>query len=564
VLDLNRAFTSIHVRLGTVRISSDHTQVALTLDVTGRGAFGLYTHTIGQTEILGPLAESVYEVEWGGRGALFYTTLEGLRATKLFRLEGGRSVNLPVTLRTDGHLALHGGGAPDTLIVRELAPQGGQTWRVATDERRPRLTPLRPAGLNRAERVIDGCVLGKGTVFITQRGHSQGVVWQRSAPRAKLERLIDSLPNGGIEAVRCFRSAVFLSGRANFRPALWTVTGQEDRPAVRRVALPFGLTDVALGAATSPTEPTVRLQMSSPITPPILYTLDLEAGSLEPQVQMRVRDHSAESYTLATLTAVSADGTSVPVTIAYRDSATEKSARPALLSAYGAYGIPANADFAEYYLPLLERGFVIAIAHVRGGGEGGPAWHAGGRLEHKHNGPSDFIAAAEALRRLGWGTGRQLAAVGRSAGAIVVAGAVTRRPDLFGAVVLEAPFLDIVEALGDDTRPLAVRDRAEWGDPRSAPIRSSLERYAPFETSLAPGHPPTLVSVGLNDESVNPLDGARWIDRLASHGSSGNLLVVSAGTHAGPPTRSERSKEEALKATFVITQCGDRSRLPGP
>jgi len=316
------------------------------------------------------------------------------------------------------------------------------------------------------------------------------LVWQRSAPRAKLERLIETIPNGGIEALRCFRAAVFLSGRANFRPALWTVTGSGDRPAVRAVALPFGLTDVALGAATSPTDPTVRLQMSSPITPPILYTLDIESGSLEPRVQMRVRDHSAEGYTLAALSAVSADGTVIPVTVAYRDTDAKLSSRPALLSAYGAYGIPARTDFAEYYLPLLERGFVVAVAHVRGGGEGGPAWHAEGRLEEKVNGPNDFIAAAEALRRYGWGSDRRLAATGRSAGAIVVAGAAARRPDLFGAVVLESPFLDIVGGLSDEARPLAVRDRAEWGDPRSAPIRAALGRYAPFEVSLRPTSPP--------------------------------------------------------------------------
>lgn len=563
VLDLNLAFPTTLVQLGALRIAPDHSQIAFSLDVTGRGEFALYTSPIGRSEIRGPHASAVYEFEWGAGGDLFYTTLTDLRATELFRLPpSGAPRPVGLTAGPTGHLALRRGGPPTSLVVREISPEGGRVWGLTSTPPDAPLRDLAPPTLARGEFAVDGCPLDDGAVLVTRRGPTVTLFRTRRAGGAPAEPLLGPLTDTSFDTVRCFDGAVVVGGQARFRPALWRVTIDAAGASVDAVELPREITAIELGAPTSPTDRTVRVRLSSPVTPPVLATLDITSGHLSPSAALRIDGHSPADYTVTLIEARSADGTLIPVTVAYRPDVPALSPRPAVLAAYGAYGAPTPTEFNVDLLPLLSRGFVVAIAHVRGSGGGGPAWHAAGRLERKPAGREDFIGAAEALRQRGWGLERRLAAVGRSAGAVIVAGAAATSPDLFGAIVLDAPFIDVAGALTDETRPLSVRDRAEWGDPRDPLIAAALRRYAPFELPVTAAYPPTLITVGQYDQAVDPLEGARWLDRLAQTGPRHDLLLVSSGTHAGPTTRTEQANVAALTATFIVATCGPSPTWP--
>lgn len=558
VLDLNREFPTGTVDIGLLRIAPDNTAIAVSLDTTGTGDYRLYTRPLPDGALSSPIGNSVHEAEWGAEGSVFFTELEGLRATKLFRTGASRGVEaISLTVGSDGHLALHPSG-DGQIIVREIAPRGGKAWRIPAGGKKVTPTRLVVGGPTwRSATTIDGCTFEKSTLLLVERAGRRELVWLGGTPSAQPEALPLGSEEPSVTGIRCHKRHAVAFGRAGNRGALWYLATENSPPSFTRVATPFGLTALTLGAHASPEVSVVRVQLSSLINPPILYELDLESGSFSPRAQMEVTNHRAERYTTAQLAARAPDGVAVPITVAYQpgDSPTTP-LRPLILTTYGAYGANASTEFTDFYLPLLERGFVIAVAHIRGGGEGGPAWHESSRGGKKVVGTTDLIAAAETLQRLGWGGSRRTALLGRSAGAIAIAGAAALRPDLFGAVVLDAPFLDPIGALSDTTRPLVLRDRVEWGDPTDSGAREAMTRYSPFERAIDRTHPPTLVTVRVNDTAVSPMDGARWIQRLNGSHVKGNLFAVGDGTHSGSPTRADGAKEAALRATFILTTLG--------
>jgi oligopeptidase B len=501
----------------------------------------------------------VHEAEWGAGGNLIFTTTEGLRATQLLRLRAGSAIEtIPLRVKEDGHIAIHPSGA-GAVIVRDISPRGGTVWSI--DPTSPKIQPNRltaPPPLN-GSTVLDGCASPEGLLLLVERNSARNAVWV-SRPGGKAQELPMNGEEAHISGIRCFQQHAVLFGRAENRGALWLVSLGGGAPTVSRIAAPFGLTALTLGAHPSPDVSTVRVQLSSLINPPLLYELDLTTGSFAPKAQMEVARHSAGEYTIAHLSARAPDGVAIPITVAYRVDIERSGTRPVVLSTYGAYGANASTEFDPFYLPLLERGFVVAVAHIRGGGEGGPGWHAAGRGRDKRVSTTDLIACAEALVKLGWGADRRIALIGRSAGAIPAAGAAALRSDLIGAVILDAPFLDVVGALSDPSRPLAVRDRAEWGDPNDPIIRETMRRYAPFDLALTPSYPPTLITTGINDAAVSPLEAARWIEHLERAGSTGHLISISAGSHSGPPTRVEATNEAALRAVFILSKLGSADR----
>jgi oligopeptidase B len=552
VLDLNREFPNGRVDIGLLRLSPDNHHLAVTLDVDGSGTFKLFTRLLPEGDLRGPLADSVHEAEWGTAGSLLFSTLEGLRATHLIRHRPGmpnESILLPVG--TDGHLALHSTGT-GTTIVRELSPRGTRVWKVAAAESKIQPTEIAAPKQMTKTTVFDACLFDAGALLITERASIRTLIWVPAKRGAQPAPVNLAGAAGTIEGIRCFIRDAIVFGQAEDRGALWHVTLENKSPRPSRVTIPRGLTALSLGAHPTPAAEVVRVQMSSLINPPLLYELDLKSGAFAPRAQMAVAHHVANEYTTAPFSARASDGSIIPITVAYSLKEGAPGSRPVILTTYGAYGMKADTGFDPFYLPFLERGFIVAVAHVRGGGEKGPEWHTASRGKTKVVGTTDLIAAAEALLKLGWGEGKRIALMGRSAGAIPVAGAAALRPDLFGAVVLDAPFLDITGALSDPTRPLAIRDRTEWGDPNDAASRAGMRAYAPFDLPVGADYPPTLITVGSNDSTVPPMDGARWLAHLESYGSYGHLISISSGTHSGPPTRTEAANEAALRAAFVV------------
>jgi oligopeptidase B len=249
----------------------------------------------------------------------------------------------------------------------------------------------------------------------------------------------------------------------------------------------------------------------------------------------------------------------VPISLVYRRDTPLDGTAPALLYGYGSYEHTTDPAFRASRLSLLDRGFVFAIAHVRGGGEMGRAWYEQGRLEHKTNTFTDFIACAEHLGAKKYIAPRRLAARGGSAGGLLMGAVANLRPDLFAVIVAEVPFVDVVTTMLDPSLPLTITEWDEWGDPREPEAYARMKSYSPYDNVEPRDYPSMFVTTGLNDPRVQYWEPAKWVAKLRVNSTSGRPIVLrtemGAG-HGGSSGRYDAWRDEASILAFVCAQLG--------
>jgi oligopeptidase B len=233
---------------------------------------------------------------------------------------------------------------------------------------------------------------------------------------------------------------------------------------------------------------------------------------------------------------------------------------PLYLTGYGAYGAAIPVVFNPNILSLLDRGVVYAVAHVRGGGEMGKAWHDDGRMLHKMNTFTDFIAAAEALVAGKYAARDKLVIQGGSAGGLLMGAVTNLRPDLWKAVVADVPFVDVINTMSDPTLPLTVGEFEEWGNPKEVKAEYDyIKGYCPYTNVAAKAYPAMLVTTSLNDSQVMYWEPAKWVAKLRAHKTDSNPLLLRtnmAGGHGGSSGRYDRLREVAFAYAFVLWQVG--------
>lgn len=300
----------------------------------------------------------------------------------------------------------------------------------------------------------------------------------------------------------------------------------------------------------------VRLVQNAYTIPTRVYDYHLDSRTFELKKQIRVPcGFDPAHYVARRVYATSADGTLVPVSIVHRHDAGTAAPAPCLLVGYGAYGASLDPEFSAARLSLLDRGFVYAEAHVRGGGELGERWRDGGRLAHKANTFDDFIAAAEHLTASGLTAPSRLAIMGGSAGGLLVGAVLNRRPELFAAAVAEVPFVDVLNTMSDPELPLTAIEYDEWGDPHREEDYRVIRDYAPYEQVREQAYPALLVLAALNDTRVPYWEAAKWVARLRDchTGSAPALLQTQmAAGHGGVSGRYQAMHELALEYAFII------------
>jgi oligopeptidase B len=262
-------------------------------------------------------------------------------------------------------------------------------------------------------------------------------------------------------------------------------------------------------------------------------------------------------YVSERLWASAPDGVRIPISVVYRRGLKRDGSNPALLNGYGAYELSSDPMFDSVRLSMLDRGFVFAIAHVRGGGEMGREWYEDGKFLRKTNTFTDFIACAERLVELGYTNPRRLAIRGRSAGGLLIGAVLNMRPDLFACAVAQVPFVDALTTMLDDKLPLTINEFDEWGNPAEADFYQYMKAYSPYDNVHAADYPALLVTTGLNDPRVSYWEPAKWVAKLRSlkRGESTLLLKTEMGSgHSGPSGRYESWREEAFITAFVLDQ----------
>ncbi|HET8701233.1 MAG TPA: S9 family peptidase [Nitrococcus sp.] len=326
-------------------------------------------------------------------------------------------------------------------------------------------------------------------------------------------------------------------------------------------AVAFGESLYAADFGDNPTFATDRLRLaySSLTTPARVYDYELQSGALHLLKERAIpAGYDSAQYCSERLWARSPDGTQVPVSIVRRRDTPLDGSAPCLLYGYGSYGICLEPAFSSSRISLLDRGFVYAIAHVRGGGELGEHWKNAGKLLCKANSFTDFIACAQALIDTRHTCATRLAIMGGSAGGLLVGAAVNDRPDLFRAAVAEMPFVDVLNTMEDSSLPLTVIEYDEWGNPAEPRYYAAIRDYAPYENVRPQRYPDMLVVAGWNDPRVQYWEPAKWVARLRDRATSGLFLLkteMETG-HGGAAGRYQALHELAFAFSFVLFRLG--------
>jgi len=303
----------------------------------------------------------------------------------------------------------------------------------------------------------------------------------------------------------------------------------------------------------------MRYGYTSMVTPSSVFDYDMNTRERVLLKQQAVLGgYDPEQYVTVRSWATAGDGTRIPLSIVHRKDRAPGG--PGFLYGYGSYEASMDPSFSSIRLSLLDRGFVYAIAHVRGGGEMGRRWYLDGKFLRKRNTFTDFIACAEHLVAEGWTTSEQLAIRGGSAGGLLMGAVVNERPDLFGAVIAEVPFVDALNTILDPSLPLTVMEWEEWGNPvASAAFYEYMKSYAPYENVRATAYPPMLVTAGLNDPRVSYWEPAKWVARLRVTKTDKNPLLLKTemgAGHMGPSGRYDAWRDEAMVLAFVLDTFG--------
>jgi oligopeptidase B len=304
-----------------------------------------------------------------------------------------------------------------------------------------------------------------------------------------------------------------------------------------------------------------RYGYQSFITPPSVFEYDMAAGGSTLLKQKEVPGgYDRTRYEVERIQATASDGVKIPITVLHLKGAKRDGKGPMYLTGYGSYGIPYDIGFNSNIFSMVDRGVVAAVAHIRGGGEMGKAWHDDGRMMHKKNTFTDFIVCAEYLIAQGYGLKDRLAIEGRSAGGLLMGAVLNMRPDLFHAALVGVPFVDVMNTMLDETLPLTVSEFEEWGNPKEKPAFDYMITYSPYDNIENKPYPNILVRTSFNDSQVMYWEPAKYVAKMRELRTDHHLLVLKTNMgpagHGGSSGRYDRLKENAFDYAFFLTQMG--------
>ncbi|HEI9879029.1 TPA: S9 family peptidase [Proteus mirabilis] len=299
----------------------------------------------------------------------------------------------------------------------------------------------------------------------------------------------------------------------------------------------------------------LRFGYTSMTTPSSTYQWNMQTKEKQLLKQQEVKGFKHDLYESERIWVKAQDGVEVPVSLVYRKDLFKKGENPILIYGYGSYGSSIDPSFSSARLSLLDRGFVYAIVHVRGGGELGKRWYNQGKMEHKVNSFTDFIDATKDLINQGYGAPKHVYAMGGSAGGLLMGAVINMAPELYRGVVAQVPFVDVLTTMLDASIPLTTGEYEEWGDPADKDVYFRLKSYSPYDNVEAKAYPHLLVTTGLHDSQVQYWEPAKWVAKLRELKTDNNLLLLetdmSAG-HGGKSGRFNRLRDTAREYAFIL------------
>jgi oligopeptidase B len=556
VLDLNEeARGHPFLSLGVYAFSDDGTRLAYSLDVRGFREYTLYVKDLRTGQRLAEPIERTGVACWASDGAtLFYTVEdEAKRPHRLYRRRLGADAAL-LFEEQDEHFRLSVGRTRSRAFLIALSASHTTTEARFAPADRPE-AEWRLVAPREPEHEYDVDHRGESFFIRTNdRGRNFRLV---TAPvedpsRARWTEKVPHRPEVMLEGVELFRDHAVLLEREGGLPhfAVLDLRSAE----AHRVAFPEPTYTAAPGANAEFDTARFRFSYQSLVTPASVFDYDMEARtSTLLKEQPVLGGYDKARYVSERREAEAEDGTRVPISLVYRQGTPEGA--PMLLAGYGAYGYPYPVTFSSARLSLLDRGVMVAIAHVRGGGEMGKAWHDQGRLVAKRNTFTDFISCAEWLVANGYTRPDRLVVQGGSAGGLLMGAVLNLRPELFHAAVVHVPFVDVLNTMLDASLPLTVGEYEEWGNPEDPEYYRYIKSYCPYTNLAAKPYPAMLVKTSLHDSQVMYWEPAKYVAKLRTLKTDDRRLVLHTNLdagHGGASGRYDALKETAFDYAFVL------------
>ncbi|MCE5204681.1 MAG: S9 family peptidase [Porphyromonadaceae bacterium] len=305
---------------------------------------------------------------------------------------------------------------------------------------------------------------------------------------------------------------------------------------------------------------TLRYTYTSLNRPNTLYEYNIET---EETVKLKEQEipsgFDPDNYVVERLWATASDGVKVPMAVVYKKGLKKDGSNPALIYSYGSYGYSSDVYFSASMFSLIDRGFVYAVAQIRGGSDLGEQWYEDGKLLHKMNTFTDFIACSEQLINNGYTAPDKLAAMGGSAGGLLMGAVANMRPDLYQTIVAKVPFVDVINTMLDETLPLTTGEYEEWGNPNEKEYYNYILSYSPYDNIKAQDYPNMLVTGGINDSQVLFHEPAKYVAKLRSLKTDNNILLLHMNMdsgHGGATGRYEGIKDTAFEFAFILNRAG--------
>jgi oligopeptidase B len=558
-----------YFRMGNFAPSPDQRFLAYSIDVVGDEVYTIFVKDLSTGQNLSDrIQNTYYSLAWANDNATFYyTTLDDAkRPYKVFRHSLGGSEDALMHHETDERFTVEVEATSSRayILIDINSSLTSEVLYARADALTGEFRPVLPRVQGTEYDLTHHHDSQHGDVFYIRTNDGAKTFRLVRAPvsdpaKANWTEVIAGRADVTIETVVAFKDTLVVEerdrGLTRLRLESFAASPSE-QSSVHYVAFDEPAYRAELGSNPEFDTPWLRYVYASLVTPYSSFDYHMQTRERRLIKQQEIPSgYDASLYTSERITAKAPDGAEVPISLVYKKGVARDGHAPLLLYGYGSYGISIDPDFRTDRLSLIDRGVVYAIAHIRGGGDLGKLWHENGRMLTKRNTFTDFIACAEHLVAEKYTSPSRMAIMGGSAGGLLMGAVANLRPDLFGGVVANVPFVDALTTELDASLPLTIGEWEEWGNPAEEKYYEYIKSYSPYDNVVAQEYPAMLVTAGLNDPRVSYWEPAKWVAKLRAmkRDSRTLLLKTNMGSgHFGASGRYEYLKETAFNYAFLL------------